>query len=336
MQEWAVMYALQINCWEDSGRIVGNTSLGFELKQGSTFPFSDSLIGKMRGSKNLVKVSFESQETIQLRGWCVGDAVLMSRLKSGRRSFLVNVPRAAVHSRRSAKMDWVFYGFRLCFEQLQRLSGGFVWCPYGVAPFPAGYLPQRPGDLGTWKECDHNGVSEATWYFSKEMVRCIQLAKSTVAKGNGGWSQCERVNSLGVMVLGLWNYYLPLQENVVLPPTDNVLLDVVTPKLCAAQIDRFYIYNIMIHMSCLLKFDRYPVSPSQCPMDRSCVRNWVDIQGKLEFDRALNTTLNAASLKVCILSAGKRNRTAGKSIGVFFVKRTRFILTWTFQKSLQL
>lgn len=108
------------------------------------------------------------------------------------------------------------------------------------------------------------------------------------------------------MVLGLWNYYLPLQENVVLPPTDNVLLDVVTPKLCAAQIDRFYIYNIMIHMSCLIKFDRYPVSPSQCPMDRSCVRNWVDIQGKLEFDRALNTTLNAASLKVCILSAGKR------------------------------
>ena len=67
MQEWAVMYALQINCWEDSGRIVGNTSLGFELKQGSTFPFSDSLIGKMRGSKNLVrKVSFESQATIQL------------------------------------------------------------------------------------------------------------------------------------------------------------------------------------------------------------------------------------------------------------------------------
>ena len=35
------------------------------------------------------------------------------------------------------------------------------------------------------------------------------------------------------------------QENVVLPPTDNVLLDVVTPKLCAAQIQRFYIYNIL-------------------------------------------------------------------------------------------
>ena len=129
------------------------------------------------------------------------------------------------------------------------------------------------------------------------------------------------VNSLGVMVLGLWNYYLPLQENVVLPPTDNVLLDVVTPKLRAAQIERFYIYNIMIHKSCLIKFDRYPVSPSQCPMDRSCVRNWVDIQGKLEFDRALNTTLNAASLKVCILSAGYRNRTAGKSTGGFFCKK---------------
>lgn len=111
-----------------------------------------------------------------------------------------------------------------------------------------------------------------------------------------------------VWVSWFWGYGIitPLQENVVLPPTDNVLLDVVTPKLCAAQIDRFYIYNIMIHMSCLIKFDRYPVSPSQCPMDRSCVRNWVDIQGKLEFDRALNTTLNAASLKVCILSAGKR------------------------------
>ncbi len=37
----------------------------------------------------------------------------------------------------------------------------------------------------------------------------------------------------------------------------------------------------------------------------SCVRNWVDIQGKLEFDRALNTTLNAASLKVWSLSASK-------------------------------
>ena len=124
------------------------------------------------------------------------------------------------------------------------------------------------------------------------------------------------------------------------PPTDNVLLDVVTPKLCAAQIERFYIYNIMIHKSSLIKFDRYPVSPSQCPMDRSCVRNWVDIQGKLEFDRALNTTLNAASLKVCILSAGitifrLKKRTAGKSIGGFFCKkRTRFILTWTFPKSL--
>ena len=232
--------------------------------------------------------------------------------------------------------------FDCAFEQLQRLSGGFVWCPYGVAPFPAGYLPQRPGGPGTWKECDEtNGVWEATWYFfPKEMVRCIQLAKSTIAKGNGGWSQCESVNSLGVMVLGLWNYYLPLQENVVLPPTDNVLLDVVTPKLCAAQIERFYIYNIMIHKSFLIKFDRYPVSPSQCPMDRSCVRNWVDIQGKLEFDRALNTTLNAASLKVCILSAGitifrLKKRTAGKSIGGFFCKkRTRFILTWTFPKSL--
>lgn len=43
------------------------TNLGFEFKQGATFPVSDSLIGKMRGPKNLVrKVSFERQATIQL------------------------------------------------------------------------------------------------------------------------------------------------------------------------------------------------------------------------------------------------------------------------------
>lgn len=46
-------------------------------------------------------------------------------------------------------------------------------------------------------------------------------------------------------------------DNVVLPPEDNVLLDIVTPKL-----------------------------------------HWLDIQGKLEFDRALNCTLNAHSVKV--------------------------------------
>ncbi|CAJ1445998.1 unnamed protein product [Effrenium voratum] len=46
-------------------------------------------------------------------------------------------------------------------------------------------------------------------------------------------------------------------DNVVLPPEDNVLLDIVTPKL-----------------------------------------HWLDVQGRLEFDREKNTTLNAHSVKV--------------------------------------
>lgn len=78
-------------------------------------------------------------------------------------------------------MDWVFSMVFDCVLNSCRGCQMVLFCPYGVACGSRIFA----AEAGTRKECDHTGVSEAIWVLAKEMVRCIKLAKSTVAKGNG-------------------------------------------------------------------------------------------------------------------------------------------------------